>query len=173
MCLFYNNLISGHNVCVRFWNSSVVLPLVTSLIRADCRTVRSQFQLPRIWRTLQVMYLITQKIHVAFSSLELSVYCNGWASHSYFCCYGDEKSGDFSYTCPLPVLCEWSVRLIGAVPYILTPYRITTLVKKHVNQISLYCSEIFSLTDGNYNKISICGRCSVQLVLHIALMRWM
>ena len=57
------------------------------------------------------------------------------------------------------------------VPYILTPYRVTTLVKKHANQTSLYCSEIFSLTDGNYSKISSCGRCSVQLVLHVAVIR--
>jgi len=87
-----------------------------------------------------VMNLIMQKIHVALSSLELKVFIVMGKLGTVACvAMATEISGDFScYTYPLTGVCECSVRMIVTVPYILILYRVTTLVKKHANQTSLY-----------------------------------
>lgn len=87
-----------------------------------------------------MMNLIMQEIRVAISSLELKVFIVMGKLGTVACvAMATDISGYFScYTCPVPGVCECSVRTIVTVPYILIPYRVTTLVKKHVNQTSLY-----------------------------------
>jgi hypothetical protein len=150
MWMFYNNSISGYNVCVRVWNSSVVLPLVTSLICADCRTVRLKFRLLRSWRTLQAMNLIMRKIHVAPSSLELKVFIVMGKLGTVACVAMATEIWRFQL---LHVPSSWCLWMFSAdncdcaLHFDTVPCNsISQKKKKHANQTSLYWSQIFSLT---------------------------